>query len=245
MHVDLVESLRCPSVHADGWLVAAADVTVARRIVRGTLDCPQCGREWRITDGELDFDAGPDDGPGADPDADADAEADADADAHADAGLAAPRIGRTDTSTDARRAAALRTAALLDLREPHACVLLTGASSCVAEPLGDLTHALVLAINAPAGAAETHSRLRSRAPVRLGVGCLQGAGLDAAHADAAWLAAVVPAVRRGGRVVAPAHVPLPDGLRELARDEHEWVAEVQVAASGLVPLRRGGDPLAR
>lgn len=57
------------------------------------------------------------------------------------------------------------------------------------------------------------------------------------------MSCAVRAVQQGGRMIAPADVPVPDDVRELARDEDEWVGEVRVAASGLVPLRRGGDPL--
>jgi hypothetical protein len=39
-------------------------------------------------------------------------------------------------------------------------------------------------------------------------------------------------------LVAPAHAPLPAGVRELARDEREWVAVKESAASAPVPLRR-------
>lgn len=242
MHVDLVESLRCPAAHAEGWLVAAADRVVARRIMDGTLGCPQCGGEWRIADGELLLAAteGATDAteravaaevPEAMPDA-----------GDAPVAPAARSVGRRPAGT---RTDALRTAALLDLRESHAVVLLAGEAAREAEPLAALTSALVLAVNAPPGAATGQSRVRTTRPLRLGVASLHGAHLDADHTSPAWLRAVVPAVRRGGRLIAPARVPLPDGLRELARDEHEWVAEVQVAASGLVPLRRGGDPLAR
>jgi hypothetical protein len=69
--------------------------------------------------------------------------------------------------------------------------------------------------------------------------------VDLAHATPAWLDVLVAAITRGGRLVAPAQVPVPLGVEELARDDHEWVAEVRASASGLVPLRRGGDPMAR
>jgi len=65
--------------------------------------------------------------------------------------------------------------------------------------------------------------------------------VDAAHASRVMLESIVRAVRLGGRVLAPATVPIPDGLRELARDDEEWVAEVTVRASGLVELRRRAE----
>jgi hypothetical protein len=46
-------------------------------------------------------------------------------------------------------------------------------------------------------------------------------------------------VKPKGRVVAPAEVPLPDGVRELARDGRHWVGERQaVPAPALVQLGR-------
>jgi threonine dehydrogenase-like Zn-dependent dehydrogenase len=67
--------------------------------------------------------------------------------------------------------------------------------------------------------------------------------LDAAHATPAQLAQAVRVLRPGGRLVAPAWAPLPEGVRELARDATEWVAEAAGSppaheASPLVTLRR-------
>jgi hypothetical protein len=54
------------------------------------------------------------------------------------------------------------------------------------------------------------------------------------------LRGAVAALRPAGRLVAPLSVPLPDGLRELARDERHWVAErvPSAASSEPVPLLR-------
>ncbi|MCX5764133.1 MAG: hypothetical protein NTU67_05810 [Gemmatimonadetes bacterium] len=51
MHVELVDRLRCPAAHAESWLVAHADRSEDRRILEGTLGCPVCQREFRITEG--------------------------------------------------------------------------------------------------------------------------------------------------------------------------------------------------
>ncbi len=229
MHVDLVESLRCPRGHADGWLVATADVVSDRRIVRGTLGCPTCGAEWPVVEGEVALDAAaPADHVGA---------------ATPTAGLDAARL--PTAGEEALRADALRAAALLDLRDSRGAVALLGESARLADALVELTGVLVLAVNAPAGVAFAHTRLRVSDALPLGVGTLRGAHVDAAHGAEDWLASAVRAVEQGGRIVAPTSAMLPGDLRELARDDAEWVAEVRVAASGLVPLRRGGDPMAR
>jgi len=213
MHVDLIESLRCPHPHADGWLVASVDTVTDRRILRGTLGCPTCGLEWEIRDGALSF-------------------------------LARPhREPRSGLPGDAR-ADALRTAALLDVRDAHGIVLLAGDAAHAADALVELTGVLVLAVNPPEGVARAHSRLYVHDALPLGVETLRGARLDAAHGASSWVTSALRAVARGGRLIAPASIELTADLTELARDEREWVAEVRVAAPGLVPLRRAGDPMA-
>ncbi len=214
MHVDLVESLRCPRGHEDGWLVAAADEVIDRRIVRGTVGCPICGGEWRIDAGELSFLS------------------------------ESSRVSEAATFANADQAAeAMRLAALLNLRDASGAVVLIGSAAVFADALASLTGVRVLAVNAPFGVALHHSRLRTTHALPLGVGTVRGVCVDAAHSDDAWLGSAVRAVARGGRVVAPTDVIVPDDVQELARDDREWVGEVRVAASGLVPLRRGGDPM--
>lgn len=53
MHVELIDRLRCTGAHEDSWLVAHADESEDRRIITGTLGCPICHREYRITDGDV------------------------------------------------------------------------------------------------------------------------------------------------------------------------------------------------
>ncbi len=248
MHVDLVEALRCPRGHEESWLVAATDVVIERRIIRGTIGCPVCGAEWRIEEGELDFDAAalllagtsPAASPAASPDASPDASPTRQPLSLNPAGGS---VATAEPTTPALEASGLRMAALLDLRDTTGAVVLFGEAARVADALASLTGVLGLAVNAPPGVGTRHSRLRVLRALPLGVGTVRGAALDHAHAGASWIASAVRAVQQGGRIIAPADVPVPDDVRELARDEDEWVGEVRVAASGLVPLRRGGDPL--
>lgn len=217
MHVDLVEALRCPRGHEDGWLVASVDVVRERRILHGTIACPACGGEWRVVDGELNLDG---------------------AMREVTASGAPPSTHVTPYAADA-----LNIAALLDLRDSRGAVVLCGDAAFLADALASLTGVLVLVVNAPSGCATDHARLRAAHALPLGVGTMRGAYLDAAHSDGHWIDSAVRAVERGGRVVAPSHAPVPNDVQKLARDERVWVGEVKVAASGLVPLRRGGDPL--
>lgn len=273
MHIDLIEALRCPSPHAEGWLVAAAEHTESRRIVRGTLGCPVCRREWRIEEGVLWFDANDRAAPASDraspassphareghasevhdPEAGDDEVRDPEA---GDPEARDPEAGDDEARDpeardpeaghpDARESEALRTAALLDLREPHGHVLLAGDAARVSDALHVSTAVSVLAVNVTSAIGAGHSVIHTATPLRLGVGTLRGARVDLAHATPGWLDVLVAAITRGGRLAAPAQVPVPVGVEELARDDREWVAEVRAAASGLVPLRRGGDPMAR
>lgn len=215
MHVDLIESLRCPHRHADGWLVASADCVVNRQIVRGTIGCPTCGTEWLVRDGVLDVSGLPD--------------------ATMPPRVAVPVPPPTDEHS---RAEALRTAALLDLRDARGVVVLVGEAAWSADALQALTGVLVLAVNAPEGAAAAHSRLVVLNALPLGVGTVRGVRLDAAHGGDGWLGSAWRALEPAGRLMAPITASLPPGIVELARDDREWVAEVQSAASGLIPLRR-------
>jgi uncharacterized protein YbaR (Trm112 family) len=228
MHVDLVEALRCPNGHADGWLVAAADAMVDRRIVRGTIGCPQCGAEWPVVDGALHL-------------------------TRRAAPTAAQRAVGASSGTDNAEPASLpapepadtlRTAALLALTDARGAVLLAGEYARQADAVQRETGVLILTLNPAPGVATAHARLFADSPLPVGVGTFRGVCLDERHSTAPWLASATRVVEQGGRVIASHHAPLPADLRELARDDREWVAEVRVAASGLVPLRRGGDPMA-
>src|SRR6478672_1403328 len=58
MHSELVDTLRCLSVHEESWLVAAADETEGRHIMRGVLGCPVCHARYPIERGIADFSGG-------------------------------------------------------------------------------------------------------------------------------------------------------------------------------------------
>lgn len=55
MFVELIDRLRCPSEHADTWLVAAASHVAHRHLIEATLGCPECGAEFAVRDGEVWF----------------------------------------------------------------------------------------------------------------------------------------------------------------------------------------------
>ncbi|MBI1810087.1 MAG: hypothetical protein HYR75_09340 [Gemmatimonadetes bacterium] len=55
MHVELLDTLRCPAPHEGSWLVATASRTEGRYLIEGTLGCPVCGAEYAIRDGAAWF----------------------------------------------------------------------------------------------------------------------------------------------------------------------------------------------
>lgn len=247
VHVDLIESLRCPRAHADGWLVASASSTRERRIIRGLVACPQCGAEWPIVEGMLDMTS---------------TEQGVQPFAHPSGASGTPSgAALSPAPHPASTADSLRLTALLNLHDSRGAIVLTGHSASAADAIAERTGVIVLAVN-PTGAtahnsvadsehnptsgstAPKHSRLHINHALPLGVGTMRGVVLDPDHATPAWLRSAIRAVERNGRIIAPAHTTVPDDVTELARDEDQWVGEVRVESSGLVPLRRGGDPMA-
>ena len=133
----------------------------------------------------------------------------------------------------------LRLAALLGVAESQLPVALVGRYAAASELLASFVAAPQLLVNSGAPAAApgaSHIVVANCLP--LGVETLAAIAVDGYHASPALLASAARALRLGGRLVAPATAAIPAGMRELARDESEWVAETTTRASGLVELRR-------
>jgi uncharacterized protein YbaR (Trm112 family) len=211
MHIELVDTLRCPQPHGDAWLVASITRMEERDILEGALGCPECGAEYPVRDGVVSFEVK---GGGA----------------IADDGDSPPEADESDV---------MRLAAMLDLASPGGVVLLAGDWAMHARALNDVTSVRVLLVDAPACIDAGWGVYALRAPegvLPVGAGSMRAAALDAAHALLAPRAAL--ALAPGGRLVAPASAPVPDGIRELVRDEEVWVGERE-AAPRLVGLTRG------
>jgi hypothetical protein len=174
---------------------------VGRHIVEGHLGCPVCESVYRVERGDVLFV----DRPSASP-------------------LAALEYR-----------AVLQTAAMLDLADPGGVVLLVGAWAEYAAPLADMADVQILLVdpggfNAPEGRisyVDTFDRVSviyAGGAIPLAAGSVRAAATDAP-------AAVVRAVRPGGRVVAPVGAAVPEGVKELARDERYWVGEVSLFLS--------------
>lgn len=230
MHRDLLDALRCPRDHEESWLVAVVHRASGSQLLDVDLACPVCQREFTVREGVADF--------------------------RSDDALSRDASGALSHADEFVASASdpLRLAALFGL-SPDAGpmsrpVLLAGAHATVSgalQVLIDVPQVLVNpdvipATEADVFAHEPLSVLRVGARLPLGVATLHAAALDAAHGQPEFVTSVVRAIRVGGRLVAPHSLPVPDGVRELARDEHEWVGEVVAQGHGLVELRRQSAP---
>ena len=210
MFSELVESLRCVRAHAPTGLVAVAYETRDRDILRGSLGCPECKAEYPIVDGVADL-----------------------RDGAAGPALPPPKSSPAEDL-------AMRAGALLALEDPGGVVVLTGAWTVAAPELAALAPGVrILALDAAPGIAsgEGISLARSAGAIPLRAGSARGIALDAAHASPGAVSDAVDALAPRGRLVAPVTCTVPNGVRELARDAREWVAE-RIAAPAVVPLTR-------
>lgn len=220
MHIELVDSLRCPQPHEDTWLVASVTRFDGRDIVEGALGCPVCRRQYAVQRGEVDFTAG-----------------------H---GSLSDRARGDDARGDGSPGPVdpeqlFRARALLSLGDVGGVVLLGGEQARLATALADEAQVMPLLLNPPdwaQGVGRSPSAIRACDTLPLASGVLRGAWLDATTATDRLLAGTVRALRPGGRLVAPVQSTVPDGVTELARDEREWVAESTGVASAPVSLRR-------
>jgi hypothetical protein len=209
MLLALTDHLRCTEPHADSWLVARADIVEAGRMVEGVLGCPVCQTERVVRGGVVYW-----------------------------TGDATPVAA--SKSPDAHPDRVIRIGALVAFGDSHAPFVLCGAEAHVAAGLGALAETPLVLIDPPDDrAALLASIVRGAHAIPFASGAVQGIAVDAQHATAEFLASCVSALVNGGRLVAPAAAVIPPGLRELARDAEQWVAEKE-AVSATIPLRRAG-----
>lgn len=211
MQRDLLDALRCPGTHEESWLVAVVLHASGSTLLMADLACPVCGAKFRIRDGIAHF---------------------------ADLASSTPRTPALPPEPFTSDAV-LRLAALMGVTESPLPVALVGRYAAASEELASLVSAPQLLVNSgPMVPAPGASRIVVADRLPLGVETLAAIAVDDAHASPALLESAARALRLGGRLVAPADVPIPAGMRELARDDVEWVAETTTRASGLIELRR-------
>jgi uncharacterized protein YbaR (Trm112 family) len=211
MFVEIVDALRCPRDHEESWLVLAAQHTEDRHVLEGTLGCPVCRAEYPIHRGIADF-------------------TDPATTTHAPSGAQ-----HTLPPAD-------HLAAMLSLGDALGFAVLTGAWGTRADELVQTIDAPpLLLVDPPAGVAMGRglSGLRAGTKLPLATGAARAVATDAT--DPARVAEAARVARVGGRIVAPAESQVPEGVRELVRDDTLWVGERQPLPSAPVSLhvRRG------
>ncbi|HEX8850336.1 MAG TPA: hypothetical protein VF761_12445 [Gemmatimonadaceae bacterium] len=215
MHSEIVDTLRCLGAHEESWLVAAADVTEDRHIMRGILGCPTCRARYPIEDGVADFTGGRPRHVAVEPDG--------------------PPLEEGD---------ALKLAAMLDLTEAGGYVLLLGRWARLASALREIVPVMVIVANAPPdvvmGAGVSGVHVGDRLP--LAASSARGAAIDGG--SAALAESAIAAVRSGGRIVGEASLEPPVDVELLARDERHWVG-TRRGGGPLLKLVRGGAPAPR
>jgi uncharacterized protein YbaR (Trm112 family) len=228
----LLDALRCPAPHAEEWLVAMVHQADGPRLIEADLACPACGAAFGLQAAVAWFRA---------------------------SSVQDSAVERTPrAATGSAPAAAWETndpdadrlAALLGVAEGPWPVVLVGARAAAGAALAAIVSPPQWWINPdPVALGNAPHPTWLAAVLHIGprwpLAARQAAAvaLDATHATPAQLAEAVRVLRSGGRLLAPAWAPLPEGVRELARDATEWVAEAtgSVRAEGdgpLVPIRR-------
>ena len=211
MQLALTDHLRCTEPHAETWLVARADVAEHGWMVEGMLGCPACHVERAVRSGVVHWDAAHD------------------GDVRGAAAISIP-------DGDAN----IRLAALLALTDSHLPFVLCGAAGASAPALGGMANVSLVLINPPDDSSAGLATVIRGAPrVPFAERSVQGIALDSWHASPDLLDSAVRTLVPGGRMVAAAAVPVPLGIRELARDATEWVGERVAEAETSAPVALG------
>jgi len=215
----LLDILRCPAPHDESALIARVDAGEGGHMRDGVLGCPVCHREYAVRGGVVYW-----------------------ADAPREETRNAPRAEREALP---QAEDGLRLAALLAVNEARRPIVLAGARAAHASQVGSFTEAHLVLVNPSGSVVPTGTSVFE--------GCLTlpfagqsvaAVALDAEHDR--LLASAVAAMMPGARAVCPSRTPLPAGLRELTRDDADWVAErvgsAAATSGGFTPLRRNTTP---
>jgi uncharacterized protein YbaR (Trm112 family) len=132
---------------------------------------------------------------------------------------------------------AMRTAALLGLTEPRGFAVLRGSTAADAHLIAALapTHLMLLDPPSDVLPADGVSVVRAAGHFPLREQSTRGVALDGTESPA-MVAQAVAALQHGGRLVGPVRLPVPAGIRELARDATGWVGERDAVPSGVVSI---------
>lgn len=208
MRLELAERLRCPNPHAPTPMVVVARAKRGFELVTGFAGCPVCHLEARFEDGDLRF-----------------------------PGEAVPSSAATPNGAMPELD---RTIALMGLAEPGGAVLLTGRYAALASQLVERLDVSVVLLGTDRrdGASEVAAVVRGpTANVPFTDGTFRAAALDGAI-PGPLIADLVRTIAIGGRMLATSGHRLPAGLKELARDDLEWVAARESGGAIVELVRR-------
>ncbi len=212
MFIELVDVFRCIRPHDQMALVLAADRTTGRDVVEGVLGCPTCQTRYPIRGGVADFRDDP------------------------QSPFSSPSSSPPPVTDEV-----VRLAALLGLADPGGIIVLAGTWAGMAHDLLDLVDGVqVIVLDAPAATASGGgiSPVRTGTVLPLGGAKVRGFAVDESGGRASLVDQAASALVSGGRLLAPAHTRLPDGMRELARDDRHWVAAREKSAGPVLQLER-------
>ncbi|MCL6441714.1 MAG: hypothetical protein K6T27_09515 [Thermoleophilum sp.] len=119
----------------------------------------------------------------------------------------------------------VRLAALLDLAEPGGLAMLAGRYALAAAEVARLCELQLVVLGAGGPGSGPASVLQTGTVLPLRDAVLRAAAVDEVAASRVRLEEFVRALRPGWRLLAQSSLALPGGVRQLARDDVEWVAE--------------------
>lgn len=119
----------------------------------------------------------------------------------------------------------VRLAALLDLAEPGGLAVLAGRYALAAAEVARLCEVQLVVLGAGGHSRGPASVLHPATVLPFRDAVLRAAAVDEVAASRVGLGEFVRALRPGGRLLAQSSLALPGGVRQLARDDVEWVAE--------------------
>ncbi len=197
MFIELAEFVRCPGGHGEqGYCVVVPDQMSGRRVVRGSIGCPACGREYPIVNGVACFGT-PDD-----------------------------RRVVQEAPDAAAPADPSEVHAVLALAGPGGYLVLLGSAARHAAPLAELIEGVhFVGVNPPSdvepGGALSLVTAPDRIPLKSSMarGCVVGA--EFAHDP--WLAEAARLLLRGLRLVVLREDVAPAGVEQLAVGRGMWV----------------------
>ena len=148
----------------------------------------------------------------------------------------AERVAVRTRRDDASAESAIRMAAMLDLADASGFAVLLGDWASMAIELASVAETPLILVDPPGDVSGSPgiSVLRCDGEIPLASGAARAVAIDDASVGRMLSATRVTRVK--GRVLAPVAVPVPQGVRELVRDEHVWVGEREAVASPIVTL---------